>query len=254
MPIHDWKRVDAGIFHALHNAWITHLQDALNDGILPKSYYALGEQRSGDFGPDVVTLQVDAAPFAASGAALEAEDASGGVLTLVESPPRTSLLAEAERDASFYVARRRTLTVRRVTDDRLVAILEIVSPGNKRSTVAINAFVEKAMAAFHEGVHLVLVDLFPPGRHDPAGMHALIWEYLSGELYQPPPDRPLTLASYCASSPIRAYIEPLAVGRPLVDMPLFLTPESYVNVPLEATYQRAYHGVPERWKRVLEAT
>lgn len=36
-------------------------------------------------------------------------------------------------------------------------------------------------------------------------------------------------------------------------MPLFLEPEAYVNVPLEATYQGAYHGVPGRWKRVLES-
>ena len=36
-------------------------------------------------------------------------------------------------------------------------------------------------------------------------------------------------------------------------MPLFLEPELYVNVPLEATYQAAYRGVPRRWKTVLEA-
>ena len=40
MPIHDWSRVSAGTFHAFHNAWITHLQDALNSGILPQGFYA----------------------------------------------------------------------------------------------------------------------------------------------------------------------------------------------------------------------
>ena len=40
------------------------------------------------------------------------------------------------------------------------------------------------------------------------------------------------------------YVEPTAVGRELLDMPLFLDPEVYVNVPLEATYQGAYRGVP----------
>jgi hypothetical protein len=35
-------------------------------------------------------------------------------------------------------------------------------------------------------------------------------------------------------------------------MPLFLTPERYVNVPLEETYLGAYEGVPQRWKRVIE--
>lgn len=35
-------------------------------------------------------------------------------------------------------------------------------------------------------------------------------------------------------------------------MPLFLTAERYVPVPLQATYDRAYAGLPQRWKRVLE--
>jgi len=33
----------------------------------------------------------------------------------------------------------------------------------------------------------------------------------------------------------KAYIEPAAVGRAMIEMPLFLTPEGYVNVPLEET-------------------
>jgi hypothetical protein len=38
-----------------------------------------------------------------------------------------------------------------------------------------------------------------------------------------------------------------------VDMPLFLEPEVYVEVPLELTYLAAYRGVPRRWQRVLDA-
>ena len=30
MPIHDWTRVDAGIFHAFHHDWITEIARALN--------------------------------------------------------------------------------------------------------------------------------------------------------------------------------------------------------------------------------
>ena len=41
----------------------------------------------------------------------------------------------------------------------------------------------------------------------------------------------------------------MAVGRELIDMPLFLEPETYVNVPLEATYRGAYRGVPRKWIR-----
>jgi len=38
----------------------------------------------------------------------------------------------------------------------------------------------------------------------------------------------------------------------LLEMPLFLEPDLYVNVPLEATYLAAYRGVPLRWRRVLD--
>jgi hypothetical protein len=34
-------------------------------------------------------------------------------------------------------------------------------------------------------------------------------------------------------------------------MPLFLTPEVYVSVPLEATYLAAWEGMPEYWRDVL---
>ena len=28
MPIHDWTRVDAGLFHAFHQGWIIRLSDS----------------------------------------------------------------------------------------------------------------------------------------------------------------------------------------------------------------------------------
>jgi len=56
MPVHDWTRVDAGIFHAFHHGWITELARALNRGLLPSEYYALPEQHAAGFGTDVLTL------------------------------------------------------------------------------------------------------------------------------------------------------------------------------------------------------
>jgi hypothetical protein len=44
----------------------------------------------------------------------------------------------------------------------------------------------------------------------------------------------------------------LEVGDPLIDMPLFLDADFYVNIPFEATYQTGYRGVPEFWRDVLE--
>jgi hypothetical protein len=62
----------------------------------------------------------------------------------------------------------------------------------------------------------------------------------------------LTLTGYCAGPEVEVYLEHMAVGAVLPEMPLFLRPDRYVNVPLEPTYQAAYRGVPAFWREVLE--
>jgi len=62
----------------------------------------------------------------------------------------------------------------------------------------------------------------------------------------------LTLVSYRADGVVEAYIEHLTVGDPLIEMPLFLDADFYVYIPLEATYQASYRGVPDFWRNVLE--
>lgn len=88
--------------------------------------------------------------------------------------------------------------------------------------------------------------------HDPVGIHAAIWEEITGQDYDAPADKPLTLASYESALSVRAYVEPVAVGEALTDMPLFLEPGAHVLVPLELTYQSAFAAVPRRWRCVLE--
>jgi hypothetical protein len=51
MPVHDWTRVSAGIFHHNHFEWIGDLSRQLNRGLLPPDYYALAEQLAGGLGP-----------------------------------------------------------------------------------------------------------------------------------------------------------------------------------------------------------
>jgi hypothetical protein len=58
--------------------------------------------------------------------------------------------------------------------------------------------------------------------------------------------------AYSAGELKRAFIEPVAVGGSLPDMPLFFEAERYVPVPLEETYSAAFHAVPKRWQAVLE--
>ena len=119
----------------------------------------------------------------------------------------------------------------------------------------LRAFIEKAAAALQQGYHLLLLDGWPPGSFDPSGIHGALWALVGGKAYRGQSDRPLTLAAYAVRAPglFTAYVEPLKVGADLPDMPLFLAPEHYINVPLECTYAAAWEGVPERWRRVIEA-
>lgn len=108
------------------------------------------------------------------------------------------------------------------------------------------------MEALERGYHLLLVDLQPPTARDPAGIHAAIWGKFGGKARSAPPEKPLTLVSYDAGPPKEAYVQRLSVGESLIDMPLFLAPGWYVNVPLEATYQAAWRGVPRRVRELFD--
>lgn len=241
MPVHDWTRVDAGIFHAFHHSWIEQIQRTLNSGLLPSEYYALPEQQAAGFGPDVLTLQSDEARGG--------HESGGGVLL---EEPQVRLVAESDQE--FYRQRQKSVVVRHVSGDRIVAVVELVSHGNKSSQSALRSFVEKAVELLSRNIHLMVVDLFPPGPRDPDGIHAAIWKSFTGHLYELPDSNPLTLAAYEAAGSVRAFVEHVDVGGSLPSMPLFLRPRAHVPLPLEATYREAFAALAGRWRRVLEDT
>ncbi|MFN0053142.1 MAG: DUF4058 family protein [Planctomycetales bacterium] len=247
MPIHDWTRVDAGVFHDFHHAWIEEIKRALNSGLLPPEFYALAEQHAAGFGPDVLALETARDGDSSEPIPRRPVEGDGGGLLL--APP--SLPVVAESDLEFYRRKQSALAIRHVSGDHLVAMIEIVSPGNKSGRKAWRDFVEKAAALLELGIHLLLVDLFPPSRRDPHGLHGAIWEEVAGQDYVAPELLPLTLAAYEADLAVRAYVQPTRVGERLVEMPLFLRPGGQVPVPLEATYQSAWGAFPGRWQRVV---
>lgn len=245
MPVHDWTRVEDGIFHAFHTTWIGAIQSALNGGLLPDQYYALAEQHFGRPIADVLTLHASPAD------AVPLPEPTGGV-ALAEAPPRVH--RRDSFDAS-KLAHARTLGVRHVSGHRLVALLEIVSPANKDRESNVFELAEKTRQAMGNGVNLMLVDLLPPGPHDARGMHAEVLSRMEllDEPYDLPAEEPLTVASYVAGPRLEVFANHLAVGQPIPETPLFLTRERYVNVPLEETYLAAYRGMPGFWRDVLEA-
>lgn len=185
--------------------------------VSPPDYFALVEQNIRGPIPDVLTLQLSA----------------------------------GMSEVDVYADKANRITVRH-RHGNVVAVIEIVSPGNKASRAEFRSLVEKSAAVIRQGVHLLVIDLFPPGKRDPQGVPKAIWDELGEEELELPPDKPLTMGAFDAGPPRVAYVEPVAVGDVLPEMPLFLKPEYYVPAPLEATYQTTWSAFPAALKGLLE--
>jgi hypothetical protein len=241
MPIHDWSRVDAGVFHDFHQAWTIEIRNALNGGVLPPEFFAMAEQVASGPIPDVITLKRRRDPNQPS-------HINGGI-AVAAAPPKARFIASAPDDS--YVRKANTIAVRHQLG-RVVAVIEVVSPGNKSSHHALRSFVRKSEDLLREEINLLVVDLFPPSRRDPQGIHKAIWDTITDEAFALPPEKPLTAAAYAAAQPITAYVEPMAVGDRLPSMPIFLEWDIYVPAPLEETYQATWLKLPDAVREYIE--
>ncbi len=242
MPIHDWTRVDGGLFHAFHHDWITTLSRALNAGVLPPDYFALPEQSIRGPIPDVLTLRLSPTRGEPIGAAPG--------LAVATVPPRARVVRRVED--TIYPRKADRIAVRH-RHGQVVAVVEIVPPGNKASQNELRTFVEKSSNLIAQGIHLLVIDVFPPSKRDPQGIHKAIWDQFVEEDFELPTNQRLTLAAYDAGPPPVAYVEPVSVGDDLPPMPLFFKPDFYVPVPLEDTYRTTWDDFfPAALKVLLE--
>ena len=227
MPIHDWTRVDAGTFLDFHQGWTIEIRNQLNSGVLPEGYFARADQWVSGPEPDRVALR------------LRGLEPTGG-LVVAETPPRIKQAARVETEAASSARRANRIAIRHGLG-QVVALIEVVAPGNKDSKHAIASFVAKAVDFLRNGIHFLVVDPFPPGPRDPNGIAQAIWDELVGEpLAGRPADEPVTVAAFDAGEPLTAYVDSQAIGDPLPEAPLFLAPGWYVNVPLEETYRASW--------------
>ena len=240
MPIHDWTRVEAGIFHNFQLSWICAIADSLNRGLLPAGYYALIETSNRPVEPDCIVDQA------------ENDDLvyQGNAFLLSETEPKVRFRIQGRADQ--YSAS--SLVIRHQNGHRTIAGINIVSPGNKNSRHGLHSFLRKVHELLRAGTHLLILDLHPPGPRDPQGIHKVIWDELFDDEFALPSDMPLTLVSYRADQPPEAFIEPTAVGLSLHPMPVFLNVDEYISLPLEISYQRAWRSVPEYLRDVIEGT
>ena len=207
MPIHDWTRVSDGTFHDFHQGWTIEIRNALNRGVLPKGYVAATDQR-------VMAYEPDISSHARGDRPRPTEDRGG--LAVAEAPPQIKRVAQLETEAEAFARRGNRIVIRHARG-RPVAMIEVVSPGNKDRECSVQRFVGKVRDFLKQGISMVFVDLFPPGS--------------------------LAVVSYDAGEPLTSYLEPLAVGDALPGAPLFLDAGYYVPLPLEATYQAAWDNM-----------
>jgi hypothetical protein len=64
---------------------------------------------------------------------------------------------------------------------------------------------------------------------------------------------PIEIATYVGGAAVEAFVQHFAVGEAIPFMPLFLTSEHYVRVPLEEAYMAAWEDVPEQYQWELTA-
>jgi hypothetical protein len=242
MPVHDWTKVEAGTFHDFHNRWITHLAETLNDGLLPPGFYALSEQHGNRLIADILTLDTGERPTPA---------ADGGTARLAVAEPEVGQKFVASPKAYYRLARR-TLAIRHVSENRVVALVEVLSPGNKDRQQSVEDVAGKVQSAIRQGIHVLLVDLFPPGRWDPHGIHAVIWQEFDPDREWTVPEKPLSAAAYRAAEIPEAFVVSLRLGEPLPALPLFLD-TGHIATPLEETYQATYRRTPEHVRKRIEA-
>lgn len=238
MPLHDWTRVPAGLFHHFHQDWSIEIARQLNRGRLPKGLSALVEQRAGLRESDVLAIE--------SRIHHEAGDVTG-VATM--GRPRTSIVRRTTQ--AIYAGRANRIVVRHHLG-KIVAVIEIVSPGNKDSRHSLRELVDKTLEFLHNGIHVLIIDLFPPTPRDPHGIHKAIWDEIVEEEFSFPAGKDRILVSYETGREQAAYVEPVAPGDALPDMPLFLTNEVHVMVPLESTYQATWLSSPEQLRAAVE--
>ncbi len=123
---------------------------------------------------------------------------------------------------------------------RLVASVELVSPGNKDRPETRRAFVAKRAALWQRGISVAIIDVVTIRE---ANLYSELLAFLGqsdSSLAAPP--TPIYAASCRGTVPrerwlLEAWHRPLVVGQPLPDLPLWLADDLAVTLDLEASYE-----------------
>ncbi len=215
MAIHDWSRVDVGVFHDFHLVWIGRLKGILNEELLPRPFYAIAEPLLGEAEPGVIALHTQTEPSSSPPGPLQGSkhvhsDTTEGAVALAPWPV---VVEDIVPDP--YARRSRRIAIKDAWQgDRVVTVIEIVSYGNKSSRARVEQFLRKSVSLLERRIHLVVLDLHAPTALVPKGFHAMISGDLGHEASGVSPERPLSAVSYqiLETGALRAHFVPLRVG------------------------------------------
>ena len=221
-PLHGPRR-----WEGFHHAWATFIAQQLNQEALPPGYFAESEI---SVGPE---LEIDVATPEAPGLG----DAGERAATTVWSPSSPKITAKVDfaHLDGFEV---------RVYQDlggaEVRGAIELVSPANKDREGSRRTFAAKCAGYLRHGVGLIIVDVVTSRAAD---LHRELFEVLEAKgrraAWRSPTGlyavayRPVTLRK---GPRVEAWPEPLALGRALPVLPLWLNLELCIPVRLEDSY------------------
>lgn len=220
-------------WESFHSSWATKIADALTERWLPPNYIA---EEHAHLGPSV---EIDVASFKKE-ATSEAESSDGGVLTIpqkVWTPPAPEAVMPAVFPDTFEV---RVLSTD--TGPKLVAAIELISPGNKGRPAERRAFACKCASYLAQGISLIVVDIVTNRR---ANLHnELIRLMKAGDSLLLPAKVKLYAVAYRplrreGADEIDVWRVPLSVGQALPELPLGLNGELMIPVDFASTYEEA---------------
>lgn len=219
-------------WESFHSSWATRLADALMERWLPPNYIA---EEHVHLGPSV---GIDVGTFEQEPAALAAE---GGAVATVERKVWTPPIADGSLAAMFPD----TFEVRVLsteTGPKLVAAIELISPGNKDRAAERKAFAVKCASYLSQGISVIIVDIVTSRR---ANLHNEILQLIEGsDTLQLPPESNLYAVAYRPlrrgkEDAIDVWRSTLALGRTLPTLPLGLRGDLVIPVDFEETYAEA---------------
>lgn len=202
-----------------HTSIITALRDALVPGVRPKYTVDVEERVYVERDPDdpVMAIRPDAA-VVDTGRAVSC--GSGKMATAVA--PVECMIPMPEEVREVY------LTIRRKDGRKIVTVIEVLSPANKRPGAnGFAQYLEKRDKVLASSASLVELDLLRGGRRMP----------LVGKL--PPADYRAAVSRSCRRPRAEAYLWSLHQPLPILPIPL-VEPDADVPLDLQAIFNQVY--------------